>query len=734
MSRPALRAAAGLLALLAALALPAAAQTGRPTDTGEAGRPAVEGELGQAPVVLVADEVRVEGNDRLVASGNVEVLSAGNRLRARQITYDRATGRIELEGPVRLRDPDGTLIVAEGGELSEDLQEGILRAARIILDQRLQIAGAEMARRDGRFGDLRRVAATSCQLCGPNEVPLWEIRAARVIHDQDEAQIYFYNARFRIGGLPVFYLPTLRIPDGTNPRVRGFLVPSVRSTTELGTGVLLPYFIPLGDHADVTLTPYVSEGGFNGGNTRTLQGRYRQAFRNGSIEAEGAVSRDALEPGDTRGYLFANGRFEAPRDYVLRFDLETTSDDPYLRDYDISTADRLESSVRATRYLPGERIDGQITHFQSLRADTDDSNDPVYVGDLVWNQRQVAPELPLWLDLDVFGQIAERDNTTDGTGRDTGQVRARAAASGAWTGPMGLRFGAEADVFADFKTIREDDRFPSQQAGVTPRGALTLSWPLARTESRGARQLITPTAQLVWAAEDPIDDANDDSTSVALDTGNIFALSRFPGLDRTEAGARADLLLRWQRIGATNLVGLSGGRILRFSERDQFFEGSGLNGATSDWLTALDFDIGRTLSLRAQSLFDDELNPRIAEARLLVNAGPADLATSYVWQRGDSDPDLDGDVSEVAAVLNVEGPRGISGSLGVRRDFAIGETTETELGLAYENECVRVAFSVAQDFRATSSEEQTTSYGFSVELAGLGSSRPNRVRACGPRG
>ncbi|PWR03230.1 LPS-assembly protein LptD [Meridianimarinicoccus roseus] len=701
-------AAAMLLLVLALAAL--AVMPARAQDTAATAGP-------QEVTAIVADVVRIDGNERLVATGNVEVFSRGTRLRAQSVTYDRAADRVQIGGPIELRDADGTIVLADQAELDSELTEGILRGARLVLDGRLQVAGAEMARRQDRFNDLRQVAASSCKVCETGETPLWEIRASRVIHDQDAGQVYFYNARFRIAGVPVFYLPALRVPDGTDPRVRGFLAPSVRNTTELGTGVKLPYFIPLGDHADVTLTPYITEN-----QSRTLEGRFRRAFVNGDILAEGAVSRDTLEPGSNRGYLFVNGSFAIPRDFTFTFNLETTSDKPYLRDYDYSDKDRLDSSVALSRVRSGERIEGALTFYNSLRADRDDDDEPTLVGDARWNRRVQAPGPGGWVDLDLIGHFHQRESTEDIVGRDMAQIRGRAGWRQRWTGPGGLRFSARAELTADLKQITDDSRFESTQAGLWPQGAVTLSWPLIRPSADGGHQLLEPVLQVAHSADTGIDTANDDSTQVALDTGNLFAFNRFPGLDRTETGTRANVALRWSIVDPKGVaIRLTGGRVYRQSGRGQFSQESGLSGAESDWLAQIDLDITDTLNFRTLALLDDDLDLSLYEARLFLRGPFGSLLTSnYIWQAADTAAELNDDVSELAASASVPVTRSWSARGELRRDFTVGRTNYSGLGVAYQNECIRVDLSVARRFRATSDVDATTTYGLSVELAGFG--------------
>lgn len=197
----------------------------------------------------------------------------------------------------------------------------------MVFDQQIQIASVQAKRAAGRYTQFSKVSATSCHVCTNGKPPLWQIRARKVTHDQLERQLYFEGAQLRVLDYPVFYFPYLRLPDPTLDRATGFLVPSIRSTSQLGTGVQVPYFFKLGDHKDLTLTPYLS------GKTTTLGYRYRQAFVNGRIQLEGAYTRDDVQPDQDRGYLFAGGWFSLKNDFRLTFDLKTTSDDAYLADY-----------------------------------------------------------------------------------------------------------------------------------------------------------------------------------------------------------------------------------------------------------------------------------------------------------------------------------------------------------------------------------------------------------------
>lgn len=154
------------------------------------------------------------------------------------------------------------------------------------------------------------------------------------------------------------------MPDPTLKRATGFLMPSLRTTSDLGTGLKLPYFIVLGRSADLTLTPYLTTK-----HSRTVELRYRQAFATGKIEATGSVSRDELIEGKTRGYLRLQGGFTLPARFQLTFDGRTVTDPAYMLDYGLGNEDRLDSRIEISRTRQNEHISARVITFQTLRDD-----------------------------------------------------------------------------------------------------------------------------------------------------------------------------------------------------------------------------------------------------------------------------------------------------------------------------------------------------------------------------
>jgi len=644
-------------------------------------------------ISLVADQVQVIDNTGLQASGNVVVIYGDIRLSARQVTYNKTTDSLIITGPITIAQGDGTVLVAEAAELSADLRNGILTSARVVLDQQLQIAAAQINRAQGRYTQMTRVTASSCQVCKSNPVPLWQIRADRVVHDEVERQLYFHGAQLRLADIPIFYLPRLRLPDPTLTRATGFLPPKIRTNSRLGVGVLVPYFIRIGDHADLTVAPLIAS------QTSTVELRYRQAFHNGDVIFQGALSRDTIVPDTTRFYLFGQGQFSLPRDLMLNFELQETSDTGYLLDYDYSDQDRLRNSVNIMRARRDEFVFGSLTRYDTLR----DSEIPI------------SDQLP-FAQIDTFYErrLFPRSNA-DILGRDVARLGAAISWHRDWVTASGLLIEADAGVETNVYLIEEDSRFATEQSFITPYTGVTLRWPLSRVTGAGTVDILEPVAHLAWSEQVGADVPNEDSVFVEFDEANLFELNRFPGKDRREEGLRGALGVNWTRYTPSGLsFTLGAGRVFRADDYGQFTDASGLSGLSSDWLIGAHVNLGGRFALQARALVNDDFDVTKSETRAAFMSDELELGAAHIWvvddlAEGRPDPTHE---------LRVDGAYQISDfwllSADGSFDLEADQATRAGLSLQYQNECV-----------------PTTDFGLQIELTGFGGAQSTKVHRCG---
>lgn len=686
--------------------------------------------------LLVADQLYITRERELVASGNVEAFQNGIRLRAAAIRYNQSSGKLSIEGPITLNDGEDTIILANAAELDAGLRNGILKGARLVLNQQLQLAAVQIDRVDGRYNQLYKTAVTSCRICDDGTPPLWQIRAKRVIHDEVEQQLYFDEAQFRIGNMPVFWLPRLRLPGPTVRRATGFLVPSVRSTSSLGVGLKIPYFIKLSDKRDLTLTPYLSSS------TKTLELRYRQAYRNGRIEFDAAVTRDDLEPDDTRGYLFGRGLFALPRDFTLNFAIETVTDDGYLDTYGYSDADRLKSELTVSRARRDEFIRASFYNFKSLRDDEDNDTVPTLVLDGEYERRFFprlwGGEVRTRLVAHTHRRISDLaiDSDDDDTivdGRDVARLNAQIDWLHNFTLRNGLRIDTRAGAAFNTFNISQDDTTTDDPSELTPHAMVTLSYPLAKTTASGVSHVLEPVVQLSWTGGNRLDIPNEESTRVEFDQGNLLSLSRFPRADRRERGAMAAVGLGWSRFGADGWDShLSIGQVFREDHDTTFTTTSGLNGLSSDLLVAGQIASNSGIILTGRSLFEDDFTLSKAEMRGDYAFRRGRIGGSYVWLQEDADEDRDSDVSEFALDGSYEINQFWTASANWRYDVASDRAATAGLGLRYENECVTLDLKVKRRYTSSTSVEPSTDFGFNIGLRGFSADTGTEryVRSC----
>ncbi|MFT4148931.1 MAG: LPS assembly protein LptD [Paracoccaceae bacterium] len=685
---------------------------------------------------MVADTVAINGDDTLTATGHVEVFYKGRRLTASRIDYDRKADSLKIAGPIVLTDTAGeTVVLADQAALDADLANGVMTGVRMVMDRQLQLAAAEMQRIDGRYTQLSRTVASSCKVCAGNPAPLWEIRARKVVHDELAQQIYFTDAQFRIAGLPVFWVPRLRMPDPNLDRSSGFLRPELRTTTGLGTGLKLPYFVTLGRSADVTLTPYVSTK-----NGRTLELRYRQAFRTGEIELNGAVSHDELLPGETRGYLTADGHFALPYGFTLKFHGETVSDDAYLYDYGLPEEDRLESVIEATRVRRNEYISARLVGVQSIREGESNSTIPSLIGDFTFHRRfsggPLGGEAGLQFQSHSANRTSEEELDLNGDGIADGRDVARMTVKGDWRrnwvtdpGIVATLMGA---VSADLYDINQDAEYGGTETRLHGVAGVELRWPWVKAGTDGASHVIEPVLQLVTSHGGDGRIPNEDSTLVEFDESNLFAMNRFPGSDAIEQGSWASLGLSYTRYDPTGWsLSFAGGRVIRSSDLDQFSAASGLDGKRSDWLLAWQLGLPDGLSLTNRVLFDDDLKVTKGEWRMDVARDRYSLSSGYVYLIADPDEDRPEQTSELQLDASYDLNPNWTASAMTRYDFDADRATRAGVGLVWRNECVQVDLSLSRRFASSTSVQPTTSFGLSVQLAGFGGgSKAGPAGAC----
>ncbi len=196
-------------------------------------KPPVRGTTTQGQMLVQAKEINYDyANERVSAVGNVQIYYNGSVLEANKVIYDQKTKRLRAEGNARLTEPGGQVSYGEIMELSDDYRDGFVDSLRVDAAQQTSIAAARAERSAGNFSIFHSGVYTACEACkeDPKKPPLWQVKAARIIHDQGEKMLYFEQATMELYGQPIAYLPYFSAPDPTVKRKTGFLAPTFSSS------------------------------------------------------------------------------------------------------------------------------------------------------------------------------------------------------------------------------------------------------------------------------------------------------------------------------------------------------------------------------------------------------------------------------------------------------------------------------------------------------------------------
>ncbi len=144
-----------------------------------------------------------------------------------------------------------------------------------------RMAATRADRSAGNYTVFENGVYTACAPCrdNPKKPPLWQVKGARIIHDQTDKMLYFENAQLEFFGVPMAYLPYFSTPDPTVKRKTGFLMPAYTTVPDLlatawkprSTGQSRPDY-------DATFNPrFTTRQGV------LFQGEFRQRLINGSL-------------------------------------------------------------------------------------------------------------------------------------------------------------------------------------------------------------------------------------------------------------------------------------------------------------------------------------------------------------------------------------------------------------------------------------------------------------------
>jgi LPS-assembly protein len=574
-----------------------------------------------AQMLVQADEIRYDyNNQRVSAVGNVQIYYNGATVEADKVVYDQKAKRLHAEGNARLTEADGKVSYGQLLDLSDNYRDGFIDSLRLELPDQSRVAATRADRTDANYTVFQSGVYTACEPCkdNPQKPPLWQVKAARIIHNESEKMMYFEDATVEFFGVPIAWVPYMSAPDPTVKRKSGFLMPVMSTSTAYGFSVETPYYFALSPNYDLTLAPRITST-----QGPMLRGEWRQRFENGDLTIRGAgidqLDKDKFlvggspTPGfrDFRGAVEGTGRFNLSSQWTWGFDGVGLTDRTFFQDYKIAQLQNqsldpilnYQTEAVSQIYLTGRGdrsyFDMRTIHYYGLSLldvqGTLPNVAPVIDYDHTFDQSVFGGELSskfnftnIQRDMASFDAIsanAQNLNLCATPSADPAQITrancllrgvpgdyARMSAQLDWRrqfiDPLGQVWTPFASVRGDAAALSINnqpgvgnfiDPGDSTVSRAMPAIGFEYRYPFIGVQSWGT-QTIEPIAQLIVRPnETQIGKLpNEDAQSLIFDDTNLFKVDKFSGWDRVEGGTRTNYGLQYtaqfNRGGSLNML------------------------------------------------------------------------------------------------------------------------------------------------------------------------------------
>lgn len=674
-------------------------------------------------LIIDADQVTYDStNDILTAIGNVQLYYQGSTVDADLVSYNQKTGRVFATGSVTIIQPDGTIINAENIDLTEELGSGFVEAINVLTPERTQLRGRRAESTEDGIYVLENGVYTACQDCLSPEAgrPLWQIKARKIIYDENAKEVRYRDARLEVGGVPVLYSPYFFHPDPTVKRKSGFLPPTYLFLDEPGFGVGVPFFWALDPSYDITITPtYFS----NQGLLADLRWRHRISPGGSySVEAAGIFQQNASafagEPGDEsfRGSVSSKGDFSIAPGWSWGWNTKFSSDQTFSRDYGLEGL--LAQENETYLYLNGvrdrNRFEMSARLYQVLNsAETSDVqpyihpvvdhdyhfDEPVFGGELSLTSnvtslsRETNDLVTVGSESYLFGSAGNYTKATT----DIQWQRRYITPGGHLITPY---FSARGDAYslkhddtaAPFYT--EDKSFVGR---FIPTAGIDYRWPILSSTALGT-QVFEPIAQVVVRPKETAigQIPNEDAQSLVFDDTTLFEWDKFSGTDRVEGGVRSNLGIEYALstpfgLNVNALVGrsfqLAGANSFAADDLTNTGNTSGLESDASDYVARVSLDTPGGFRLTARGRFDDEtLDLNRAEFSAAAQIGPANAAIGYLFVEDRPDIGIFSDTEEITASASVQLTNYWRAFGSTQYDLETQSLVSDSLGIAYDGD------------------------------------------------
>jgi LPS-assembly protein len=669
------------------------------------------------------------GSDVLDAVGGVSVTRGSQRVNADTLSYDRGRETVSTDGNVYIEYPQLRLTGA-GAEVNLATEQGRLDAPRFRLSGPLNARGlADTAYVvSATRSAYRDILYTTC----PPGSNAWTLRAGKLKLDQYAGVGEARDARLRIRGVPVLYMPYLRFPIDDRRR-SGILPPTFGTSDDDGVELAVPYYWNIAPHMDATITPRImTKRGVQ------LGGEFRYLTRadTGEIRAEILPDDRNYDGEDSLRWGFNALEEGLWFDRVrTQLDFSAVSDDEYLEDLgnniDATSTRYLDQRGLVSYFGSGWLTQIQVHGFQTLDQTIAPEDRPYGRLPQILFRLSPAEVLPRatsrLLGRPTVGLDAEY-NHFDHNHKVHGQ---RITATPLLSWPLNRSWGhlipAARVHLSSYDLTATDPGSETSPGYVIPSLDVDGKLVFERQTSwfgTNALQTLEPRLYYLYTPYADQDDAPVfDSSELDFSFASLYRNNRFTGRDRIgdanqiTAGISSRML---RAASGEELFRVSLGQVYYFADRRVQIDGPTQTDTSSPYIGELSARVFENWMGRASLQWDPDaegdpvprrtlrLEYRGPERTLLNLAYRTELTTVEANRYEDTD-------------LSFRLPVGTQAEMVGRWLYSVryGETMDAVAGIEFGKCCWRMSI-VGRHFKRRPDEAASTSVMLQIHLAGLG--------------
>ena len=707
-------------------------------------------------IKISSDNIIYDKNaEKIVSSGNVEIKFEDDySLNTKEIIYLKNSGEILINHISQIKDSLGNeiefeqlnfnaidkLIKGKMVKLSDleknfynfesaiiDFSKNQIIANNVSIDFNKNIFGNPLNDprlkgnyffSDGKNSIIKKGVFTSCKK--NDDCPPWQIKAKEIIHNKEKKVINYKHAWLEIYDKPIIYFPKFFHPDPTVKRQSGFLIPQVIDSSSLGLSFKLPYYKVISENKDLTFSPRIFSE-----NEGLFQNEYRQVNKNSEHIADFSLKE---KDSKSKTHFFSNSLAKLNIDIFdiseIEMNLETTSDDNYLKTHNIKSAiNNNQSLLNSFLIFRGSsrnmNLETKIEAYEDLTIDkSSDKYEYIFPS---YKFSKIFPS-----DLDGSYEIISRGNYKNYNTNIFEKVLINDLkfSSNPKITPSGFinkfnlllkNITSEGDNSSDYK-----NKFNSENYGSF---FYDMSYPMKK-EGNFFDSFFTARGSLMYSPN-----ANKDLKDLdrKIDINNVFTQNRLSLDDSVEGGQSITI------GGEYSLKGIESGNdvikaglatVLRDNEEFNLPTKSTLNNRGSDFIGSLVFEPNKNLKLDYNFSLDSDFestNYNLLKTDLSVNK----FVTSFEFLQEDDEVGNESFLSnEIAYNFNDSSLLKYRTRRNKKTDF----TEFYNLIYEYRNDCLTASIQYNKDYYSDNELKPTEEIFFSISIVPLATLNTPSVR------